>query len=128
MNYLDLDDILAAHAEMVRLFGGSAAILELGKVESAVAQPTMTFGGHDLYPTIEEKATALGFSLMTNHGFEDGNKRAGYSALVIFLKINGHDIQAFQDEKEAICLAVADHKVGRGDLLTWVKNHIVPKV
>src|SRR5580704_7987260 len=109
MNYLDLDDILAAHAEMVRLFGGSTAILDIGKVESAVAQPQMTFGGQDLYPTLEEKATALGFSLMTNHGFEDGNKRAGYAALVIFLKVNGHDIRATQDEKEAICMAVADH-------------------
>lgn len=128
MNYVDLDEVLAAHAEMVRLFGGSAAILDLGKIESAVAQPQMTFGGQDLYPILEEKASALGFSLMPNHGFEDGNKRAGYTALVIFLKINGHDIQATQDEKETICLAVADHRAGREDLLSWVQSHIVRKV
>ena len=125
MNYLDLGEVLAIHAEMIRLFGGADAIMDIGKVESAVAQPHMTFGGQDLYPTVEEKATALGFSLMTNHGFQDGNKRVGYGALIVFLKTNGYDIRASQDDKEAICLAVAAHKAGRDDLLEWVKRHIV---
>ena len=73
MFYLDLDEVLAIHTEMVRLFGGSPAILDLGKIQSAVAQPRMTFGGQDLYPTVVEKAAALAFSIVTNHGFEDGN-------------------------------------------------------
>jgi death-on-curing protein len=127
MDYLELDDVLAIHAEMIRLFGGSAGILDIGKVESAVAQPRMTFGGQELYPTLAEKATALGLSLITNHGFRDGNKRVGYAALVVFIKLNGHDIQASDDEKEAICMAVADHKAGRNELLDWVQRHIVAK-
>jgi death-on-curing protein len=125
MVYLDLDEVLAVHAEMVRLFGGSPAVLDIGKIQSAVAQPLMTFGGQDLYPTLVEKATVLGYSLMTNHGFEDGNKRVAYGALVVFLKLNGHDIQATQEEKEAICMAVADHKVEREGLLEWLRQHIV---
>jgi death-on-curing protein len=127
MDYLELDDVLAIHTEMIRLFGGASRILDIGKVESAVAQPRITFGGQELYPTLEEKATAIAYSLMTNHGVADGNKRVGYGALVVFLKVNGHDIQATLEEKEAISLAVADHKAGRDELLEWIRKHIVPK-
>ena len=53
----------------------------LGAVESAVAQPQMTFGGKDLYFTLADKAAALGFSLVMNHPFVDGNKRIGHAAI-----------------------------------------------
>jgi death-on-curing protein len=127
MDYLELHDVLAIHEEMIRLFGGSAVILDMGKVESAVAQPRMTFGGQDLYPTAVEKAAALGFSLTTNHGFEDGNKRTGYAAMSVFLKLNGHDVAATVDEREATFLALADHRLTRDEFTDWLARHIVPR-
>jgi death-on-curing protein len=127
MDYLELDDVLAIHAEMIRLFGGSAVILDIGKVESAVAQPRMTFGGQDLYPTLVEKAAALGFSLTTNHGFQDGNKRTGYAAMSVFLKMNGYDVAATVEAREETFLALADHRLSREQLTDWLARHVVPR-
>jgi death-on-curing protein len=127
MNYLDLAEVLAIHAEMIRLFGGTPAILDIGKVQSAVAQPQMTFGGQDLYPTIVEKAAALAFSLTTNHGFQDGNKRTGYAAMTVFLKTNGYEVVATVDEREATFLALADHRLTRDEFTDWLTRHVVPR-
>ena len=77
-------------------------ILNLGSLESAVAQPRMTFGGSDLYPTIADKASALGYSLIKNHPFMDGNKRTGHAAMEVFLVLNGLEIQAPISEQEQV--------------------------
>ena len=79
-----------------------------GAIESAVAQPEMTFGGDDLYPTIAEKAAALGHSLIQNHPFIDGNKRVGHAAIEVFLVLNGYEISASVDEQEQTVLTVAN--------------------
>src|SRR5207237_6436159 len=67
--YLTVQEVLDIHAEVIRLHGGSDVTLDLRLVDSAVAQPQATFGGHELLPTLPEKAAALGFSLSKNHGF-----------------------------------------------------------
>jgi death-on-curing protein len=126
MIYLTLDQVLEIHAEAIRRHGGDPAIHDLGLVDSAVAQPQMTFGGVDLYPTLVEKAAALGFSLTTNHGFKDGNKRVGFAALDIFLRLNGYKVEAAVDDAEAESLGVADHKITRDAFTTWVRQHVVP--
>jgi death-on-curing protein len=87
-----LEDILELHREMINTIGGSHGIKEIGGVEATVAQPQMTFGGEDIYPTLIEKTAALGFSLVKNHGFTDGNKRVGYAAMETFLVLNGFEI------------------------------------
>ena len=61
MRYLRLDEVIAVHARVIRLSGGSEGVRDLGALDSAVAQPRMTFGGQDLYPTVAEKAAALSF-------------------------------------------------------------------
>ncbi len=75
MRYLKLKEVIDLHHQVVEQSGGSLGIRDLGALESAVAQPLMSFGGEDLYPTLEDKAAALGFSLVMNHPFIDGNKR-----------------------------------------------------
>lgn len=124
MIYLDLDDILDFHADAIRRFGGDPSIHDQGLIESAVAQPQMTFGGQDLYPTIEEKAAALAFSLASNHGFKDGNKRVAHAAMSIFLDINGFRVAADIDEHEEVFMRLADHNMSRQELLTWIRDHI----
>jgi death-on-curing protein len=118
--------VLEIHAEAIRRHGGGPAVHDLGLVDSAVAQPQMTFGGVDLYPTLVEKAAALGFSLTSNHGFVDGNKRVGFAAMDVFLRLNGYKIAAAVDDAEAVSLGVADHKVTRDEYTEWVRQHIVP--
>jgi death-on-curing protein len=106
--------------------GGATALRDLGALESAIAQPRASFGGNDLYPSLEEKAAALAFSLIQNHPFVDGNKRAGHAALETFLVLNEKELFADADEGERIILAVASGTCGRDGLLEWIRSHMVP--
>ncbi len=87
----------------------------------------MTFGGEDLYPTLLEKAAALGFSLIMNHPFVDGNKRIGHAALETFLLLNGMEIKAPVDEQEATILSLAAGEIDRGCFLEWLRSRSVPR-
>ena len=104
MRYLTLNEILSLHQQLIAQFGGSAGVYNLNALESALAQPRMRFGGEDLYPTLAEKAAALGFSPIKNHAFVDGNKRTAHAAMEIFLLLNGYEIDAPVDEQEHIVL------------------------
>ena len=126
MIYLGLEQILVLHQEAIRLHGGSPGVRDLGLLDSAAAQPQMTFGGHELYPTLIEKATILGFTLIKNHGFIDGNKRVGFAALDVFLRVNGFLVSASTDDAEAITLAVAAGTATRDDFTDWVRQHVEP--
>jgi death-on-curing protein len=84
----------------------------------------MTFGGEDLYPTLVDKAAAIGFSLVMNHPFIDGNKRIGHAAMEVFLVMNGYEIDAFVDEQETIILSLASGELEREAFTQWLKNHI----
>jgi death-on-curing protein len=85
----------------------------------------MTFGGQDLYPALPEKAAALGFSLIANHPFIDGNKRIGHAAMEVFLVLNGFQLFADVDEAERVVLAVAAGEMSREAWTQWVQQHIV---
>jgi death-on-curing protein len=98
MRYLTLGEVLELYHRIIRQSGGSQGIRDLGALESALAQPRMTFGNQELYPTVVEKASALGFSLIKNHPFVDGNKRTGHAAMETFLVLNGFEIDASVDE------------------------------
>jgi death-on-curing protein len=77
VRYLTLNEVLELHGQIISQSGGTPGILNLNALESALAQPRMTFGGTDLYPAIPDKASALGFSLIKNHPFVDGNQLEG---------------------------------------------------
>ena len=102
-------------------------IRDAGVLESALAQPRMTFGNRELYPTIVEKASALGFSLIQNHPFVDGNKLTGHAALETFLVLNGFEIDAPVDEQEQIILRVASGELERDKFTAWLRSHVVGK-
>ena len=85
----------------------------------------MAFGGEELYPTLPEKAAALGFSLIQNHPFVDGNKRTGHAAMETFLVLNGHEIKAAVDEQQTVLLRVAASQMKREAFLEWLREHII---
>ena len=127
MRYLTLNEVLELHRRLIEPYGGSAGIHDLGALESALAQPRMTFGGEELYPTIVEKAAALGFVLIKNHPFVDGNKRTGHAAMETFLILNGFEMDASVDEQEQVVLQIASGELRRGEFTEWLRNHIVEK-
>ena len=124
MRYLTVGEVLEIYSRVMEQSGGSVGILNLGALESAAAQPRMTFHGEELYPTIVEKASALGFSLIQNHPFVDGNKRTGHAAMEAFLMFNGYEISASVDEQAGIILGVASGKVDRQVFTVWLRDHI----
>ena len=123
MRYLTLGEILRLQAMVLEQSGGATGLRDLAALESAVAQPRMSFDGSDLYPDPVAKATALAFSLIRNHPFLDGNKRVGHAALETFLRLNGLDLEASVDGAEAIVLGVAAGLIGRSELQAWIWEH-----
>lgn len=127
MRFLTLDEVMELHRLAIPQSGGSPGIRDRGLLESALAQPEMTFGGQELYPTLAEKAAALGYSLVMNHPFVDGNKRAGHAAMETFLILNGYEVAADVDEQERVILGVAAGEIGREEFTSWVKSHLVAR-
>jgi death-on-curing protein len=127
MRYLSLAEVTELHHLVIEAFGGAHGIRDLGALESAIAQPRMSFGGEDLYPTVAEKAAALGFALVQNHPFLDGNKRAGHAAMETFLVLNGFEIEAEADEQERLMLALAAGDVDRSSFVNWLRDHVRPR-
>ena len=126
IRYLTLAEVIELHDRIISETGGGTGLRDIGALESALAQPRQTFGGEDLYTSLPAKATALGFSLIMNHPFVDGNKRIGHAAMDAFLMLNGFEIQASVDDAEAEILAVASGERTRHEFLTWVEQRIVP--
>ena len=87
----------------------------------------MTFGGADLYPNLIEKASALGFSIIQNHPFVDGNKRTAHAAMETFLILNGSEIRADLHEQETTIIQLASGTISREDFANWLRKHVVQR-
>ena len=127
MRYLSLSEVLELHDLVLEQSGGPTGIRNLGALESAVSQPRMTFGGVDLYQTIQEKASALCFSLVMNHPFMDGNKRVGHVALETFLVLNDLELDAPIDDAERTILSLAAGTLSRDEFVQWVNENSMPR-
>lgn len=124
MRYLTLSEVLQLHLQIHEQSGGDVGVLDWGILESCLAQPRMAFSGEDLYPDVVSKAGALGFSIIANHPFVDGNKRTGHGAMELFLLLNGFEISASVDEQEQVLLQVASGRMDRGAFTSWLGTHI----
>ncbi len=124
IRYLTLEEVLQLHREVLEQSGGLDGTRDPNGLESAIVQPQMTFGGQDLYTSIAEKAAALGYSLVCNHPFLDGNKRIGHAAMEVFLFVNGWVLNAGLDEQEQIMLHLAAAEMKREDFIGWVQTHM----
>lgn len=126
MKYLRVERIIEIHRYQIERFGGTPGVRSPELLDSAVARPLASFGGRELYPTLIEKAAALGHSLIQNHPFHDGNKRTGAGALTMFLGRNGFTIRAGQDEQADIFERVAgkEPRMTYEDLLGWLQIQI----
>ncbi len=122
MIYLSRKQLLRVHERQIESFGGSAGLRDRGGLEAAAARPQMTFGGEDLYPDPAAKAAALMHSLVMSHPFVDGNKRVGAMAAELFLRVNGIDLVASDEELISLTLAVARGEVSAEALAIWFRQ------
>ena len=123
--YLAIEEVLELHKLLLQQTGGAEGIRDLGALESAVAQPSMTFAETELYPNLTDEAASLAFSLIKNHPFIDGNKRTGHAAMEVTLLLNGYEIEADIDTQEQVILNVALSELSRDELIRWLEQHLV---
>ena len=124
MRVLSKRQILMLHSMLVAQSGGADGLRDEGLLESAINTPLQTFGGQELYPTVLEKAARLGYGLIHNHPFLDGNKRIGTHAMLVFLDINTITLSYEDDDLIAAILRVASGDMDDSQLLEWLKTHI----
>lgn len=98
VRYLTLTEVHEIHAYQIKNYGGSLGVRDPGLLESACAQPRMSFSGHERHKTLFEKAAAYAFFIIKNHPFIDGNKRTGLHCALVFLYLNGMKIEIPSDE------------------------------
>ena len=117
------EKLLLLHQIMAQATGGSIGVRDEGLLDSAMEAAFSTFGGVELYPTKEEKAARLGFSLISNHAFVDGNKRIGMYVMLTFLEVNGIRMDCTNEDVVHAGLSVADGSMDYDGLLMWVREH-----
>lgn len=120
---LSKKQILMLHTQLIQQTGGSEGVRDYNLRDSALETPFQSFGGDELYPTIQAKAARLGYGLIKNHCMIDGNKRIGTHAMLVFLALNGIELKYMQKELYETILDVAAGKIEYEDLLQWVLNH-----
>ncbi len=121
----DKEKVLLLQQLVIESSGGSTGIRDFGLLDSAIESAYQTFGGTELYPTKEEKGARLGFNLVSNHAFVDGNKRIGLLVILSFLAINGINLKYTDEELVEIGLSLADGKTTYEELLSWIIEHKV---
>ncbi len=123
MIVLSAEQIRLLHSQLIQETGGIDGVRDIGLLESAVNAPLQSFDGIDMYPSVQQKAARLGFGLIKNHAFIDGNKRIGAHAMLVFLALNRISLNYTQEELIQIILQVAAGEADFQALLAWVIEH-----
>ena len=117
------EKVLLLHQLIVAETGGSNELRDVGLLDSALEGIFQTFGGEELYPTKEERGARLGYTLISNHAFVDGNKRIGMYVMLTFLEVNGIHMDCTNEDVVEAGLGVASGEMNYEELLAWVKTH-----
>jgi len=115
--------VLLLHQLMIAQTGGSDGLRDRGLLESAVESIYASFDGQELYPSKQEKGAKLGYALIANHAFVDGNKRIGMYAMLTFLEVNGIHLNCGNEDVIKVGLGVASGTMKYEDVLAWVSEH-----
>ncbi|HDL90173.1 MAG TPA: type II toxin-antitoxin system death-on-curing family toxin [Thermodesulforhabdus norvegica] len=126
MDYLTAKQIMFIHSRLIKETGGSQGIHDLSALLSAVGRPQGSLDNQDLYPDLFAKAAALLDSLIRNHPFVDGNKRAGMTAAALLLRRNGYQLKTSQKELVRITLGVAQSQLAIEEIAAWLEENSTP--
>ena len=117
------EQILLLHTQLIEATGGSDGIRDANLLESALESPFQSYSGEELYPSIQAKAARLCYGLVKNHAMIDGNKRIGVHAMLVFLTLNGYEVEYTQKELSDLILDVAANRKQYEDILQWLLVH-----
>jgi death-on-curing protein len=120
---LSKKQIIMLHSQLIAETGGTDGIRDEGLLDSALSAPFQSFADTEVYPSIQQKAARLGYGLVKNHAFVDGNKRIGAHAMLVFLVLNKIELDYTQDELSDIFLKIAAGETSQNDLLEWIITH-----
>ena len=123
MIILSLEQVLLMHKQLIEESGGSDEVRDIGLLKSAINNPFQTFGGVELYPSIQEKAARLCFGIVKNHALVDGNKRLGTHVMLVILWLNGYTLEYQDEEMINIILDLASGKITADQLMSWIIDH-----
>jgi len=122
---ISVNEAIQIHEMVVKAFGGSVGVRDLGALESVMARPFQTFGGKDLYPDFFAKAAALGESIIINHPFIDGNKRTGYVLMEAILRVGNLKITAANDNLYDFVISISTGEKKFEAIVEWLKENTV---
>ena len=120
---LSKKQIIMLHSQLISETGGTDGIRDEGLLDSALSAPFQSFADTEVYPSIQQKAARLGYGLVKNHAFVDGNKRIGTHAMLVFLELNKINLIYTQDELSDTFLKIAAGEITQDDLLEWIVTH-----
>ena len=123
MKKISIDMVLLLHRLIAEESGGSVGVRDYDLLDSALQGAFQTFDGKELYPTKEEKGARIGYSLISNHAFVDGNKRIGVHVMLSFLEFNGIHLKFSDEELVDLGLSVAAGNKNYEEILDWVRSH-----
>ena len=117
------DKVLLLHRLIAEETGGSIGLRDEALLDSALEAAFAGFGEKEFYPSKEEKGARLGYTLISNHAFVDGNKRIGMYVMLTFLEVNGIHMDCTNEDVYSVGMGVASGAMNYEDLLAWVKEH-----
>ena len=120
---LSKQQVLCLHEQVIAETGGLPGLRDEALLDSALNAPFQSFDGTDVYPSIQQKAARLCFGLVKNHPFADGNKRIGVHVMLVFLALNGIELQYTQQELSDTILRLAAGELQLPDLQQWIVSH-----
>lgn len=123
MKRLTKQHIIMLHSKLIQETGGIDGIRDESLLDSAINAPFQSYDGIDMYPSIQQKGARLGYGLIANHAFIDGNKRIGVHAMLVFLTMNGIELSYTQDELADMVLKVASGEFNFQSMLLWISEH-----
>lgn len=123
MFFLDLEDVLAIHADQISRYGGNCSVRDMGLVESAISVVQASFAGQFAHVNIYEMAAAYLYHLVMNHPFVDGNKRTGTVCAIVFLKLNGINVKLSNETLADFVLAIAKGQKNKSEVTKFLKHN-----
>ena len=125
MKKLSKEQVLMLHAELLRETGDAEGLRDEGLLDSALNAPFQSFGETDVFPSLQQKGARLGYGLICNHAFVDGNKRIGTHVMLVFLALNGIELEYTQEGLSDMVLGVASGELQFEDMVKWIIKHQV---
>ncbi len=122
--FLGIDEIIEIHRDQIKRYGGMSGIRDMNLLQSAVAMPAAGFGEHYVHSDLFEMAAAYLFHIVCNHPFFDGNKRTGAAAAIIFLALNGIELDADEQPFEEIVWSVAEGKASKASIADFFRQNV----